>query len=342
MKQIKLFKIKIMLTIILVASLTACVGGGSSSSDSDGGGGNSGLNIQSIATIGSILNSKYNPSCIYAYGNLVYLINGDNSGTGYTFNTSTGQVASAALLPKIDLDNGDQCLPNYQQLTWINSSNPYVINVFNPDTNNTTSIDLRNTGILAAEIAKTSFNLSSSTLYANNNFQNNESFSFSWFTPPNPTTYSELNNNLYSNRSITRVLYGFNGAGGQFFQLFPANSSLNLPAAIANIQLGSGLVVQNLATITDTNSQVIPAMISAWDFTPAGKGIVITTGAVQPVLYKCPLFGSYSYQCSNSYTGTELTTKYRIMRLLGGNANQVFFLGMDLAKADIEIFSLQL
>ena len=83
-------------------------------------------------------------------------------------------------------------------------------------------------------------------------------------------------------------------------------------------------------------------MSTAWDFTPGGKGVIITTGAVQPVLYNCPLVDAYAYQCNKTYTGRELTSRYRIMRLLGGNANYVYFMGMDLTKSDIEIFSIQL
>ena len=329
---------------MLAASLTACGGGGGGSSDNNGGGGNGGLSIQSIATISPSLNSQYSPTCIYYYGYSVYLVKGDGSGTGYALNTSSSQASEVSGLPQINFANGDQCLPNYQELTWINSSNPYVVNIFNPDTKTTTAADLSNTGLLGSDISRTSFNLSgdSTTLYANNNFLNNGSFNFTRFDLPNPTTYTDVSNSLYANRSNANVLYGFSGAGGQMLQLFRADTQLNQPAAIANIQISNGLMAQNLATITDTNSQVIPAMMSVWDYTPAGKGVVVTTGALQPVLYKCPLVAAYQYQCDNSYTSTELTSRYRIMRLLGGNANQVFFMGIDLTKADIEIFSMQL
>lgn len=340
MKQLKR---NVILVSTLTVLLTACSGVGSDSFN-DGGGGDNSLNIQSIATISSSLNSDYYSNCIYYSGYSINLVKIDGSGNGYALNTSNGRVTPVSRLPSINLANGDQCLTNYQSLTWVNSANPYIVNIYNAGANTTTAVDLSNAGLLGSEILSTSFVLSGSgsTLYANNNFLNNDTFGFTSFILPNPTTYTEITNSLYANRSNTNVLYGFTGSGNQFMQLFRANTLLNQPAAIANIQISNGIMAQNLSTITDTNNQIIPAMMSIWDYTPAGKGVVVTTGALQPVLYKCPLVAANQYQCDKSYTGTELTNRYRIMRLLGGNANQVYFLGIDLVKADIEIFSLQL
>ena len=337
-------KIKQILIVSTALGLAACgSGGGGPSGDSGGGGGSNNLNIQSIATISSMFNPTYNPSCLYAYGNSVILINGDDSGSGYSLNLSSGQVSQVSGLSTVNLANGDQCLSNYQQLTWVNSSNPFTVNVFDPDKKQTRSVDLSQAGIATSDIYKTSFSLAETVLFTNNNFLNNGSFGFSSFTLPNPSSYTQLDNSLYANRDISRVLYGFYGAGSQFLQLLPTDISSNKPAGIAYVQIASGLgPVQHLSTITDTNNQLINAMSTAWDFVPGGKGVIITTGAVQPVLYNCPLVDAYAYQCNKTYTGRELTSRYRIMRLLGGNANYVYFMGMDLAKSDIEIFSIQL
>lgn len=329
------------LFLLIATSLTAC-GSGSSSGGTGGGGGDgsdTSLNVQSVVTISSTLNSTYNASCLYEYGNVVFIINADGSGSGYSLNLANGETAQVNGLPQINQANDDQCLSNYQQLTWINSSNPYIVNVYDPDRKQTVSSNLIQSGISASDIFKTSFNLSGTTLYASSLF--NGSFGFSKFFLPDPTGYAQLDNSLYINRDISNVLYGFDGAGSQFLQLLPASGSL--PAAIVSVQIGSGLnPVQSLSTITDTNNQSISAMGTAWDFTAAGNGVVVTTGAVQPVIYKCPLVAAHSYQCDKTYSGSEFVGKYRIMRLLGGNTNFVYFLGMNLTKADIEIFSMKL
>ena len=346
MKSSKLHSIKLnhLFTVILAATLTACGsgGGGGLSGGSGGGGGSTSLNIQSVGTI-SPLNTTYSPSCIYEYGNIVSIVNANGSGTGYNLNLSSGQVSQVTGLPQVNLANGDQCLSNYQQLTWINYGSPYVVNVFDPDKKQTVAVNLGQSGVSGSDIAKSSFSLATTVIFANNNFLNNGSFGFSNFVVPNPTSYTQLDNSLYANQAISNVLYGFDGAGGQFVQLFPTDLNLNQPAGLAYIQTGSGLApVQHLSPITDSNNQPISAMSTAWDFTSGGNGVILTTGSVQPVLFKCPLTGLYAYQCNKSYTGAELTSKYRIMRLLGGNANYVYFMGMDLTKSDIEIFSMQL
>ncbi len=333
-------KIKLLWVSLLSISLAACGSGSSSGGTRGDGGKDTDINIKSVAIVSSALNSKYSPSCLYEYGNDVFIINADGSGSGYSLNLANGQTALINNgLPQINLANGDRCLSSYQQLTWINSSSPYVVNVYDPDRGQTISSDLSKSGIDGASIFKTSFDLSGSTLYANSFF--NGTFGFSRFFLPDPTGYSQLDNSLYANRDISNVLYGFNGAGSQFLQLIPANGTL--PAVIAYIQTGSGLApVQNLSTITDTNNQAISAMSTAWDFTPAGNGIIVTTGAVQPVIYKCSLITTHSYQCDKNYTSNEFVGKYRIMRLLGGNDKFVYFLGINMAKANIEIFSLKL
>ena len=340
-------KSKVLKTLIalLTLSLTACNGGGGGeSSGGNGGGDNNSLNIQSVAIVSTSLNSGYNTNCLYEYGNYVYLVNGNGSGNGLSLNLGSGQVAAASGFPKINLATGDKCLSNYQLLTWYNAATPYQVNIFNPDTKLTTNANLINVGIAAASIDKSSFAISGdgTSIYTNNDFLNNGSFAFSQLSLPNPISYTTLNNSLYANRNTAQVLYGFNGTTGQWLQFFPADSTQSLPAAIAYVQLSSQGPIQHLSTITDSSNLPINAMTTAWDYTGAGNGVVVTTGAVQPVLYKCPLKATYSYICDKSYTGAELTNQYRILRLLGGNAKYVYFIGMDLSKADIEIFSLPL
>ena len=335
MQKSNVLKLSYFLTSVF---LTACGSGGGSSSGGFSSSDSSGLSIKSIATISANLSSSYNPACIYEIGNTVNLINANGSGTGLSLSLVSGQVSAVSGLPSINLANGDKCLANYQQLTWINSANPLVVNLFDPMTNTTTSANLAGAGISGSDIDKASFDVSGTSVYSNNSF--NSQFGFSKFILPDPTGYSQLDNSLYANRNITNVVYGFNGAGSQFFQLIPSRGSL--PAAIAYIQTDVGTPVQHLSPITNSSGQAISAMSSAWDFTSGGNGVIITTGLVQPVLFKCPLVSAYAYQCTQSYTGVELTTKYRIMRLLGSNASYVYFMGIDLTKSDLEIFSIKL
>ncbi len=332
MQKSNVLKLSYFLSSIL---LTACgSGGGSSESGSNDGS----LSIKSIATISPSLSSSYNPACIYEVGGSVNLVSADGSGTGLSLNLSSGQVSSVSGLPSINLANGDKCLANYQQLTWINSASPMVVKLFDPMTNKTTSANLAGAGISGSDIDKASFDISETFVYSNGSF--NSQFGFSKFILPDPSGYSQLDNSLYANRDISNVLYGFNGAGSHFLQLIPISGSL--PAAIAYIQTDAGTPVQHVSPITNSSAQAISAMSAAWDFTPGGNGVIITAGLVQPTLFKCPLVGAYAYQCTQSYTSVELTTKYRIMRLLGSNAGYVYFMGIDLTKSDLEIFSLKL
>ena len=340
-------KLNLLFATILAASLTACnSGGGGSSGGGDGtGGGGSDLNLQSVATIRG-LNGSFNPSCIYSYGTLVYLVKGDGSGTGLQLDTTTGQVTQTSGLSSINLSNGDQCLPNYQQLVWVNSGSPSVVNLFDPSQRQTVSVNLSQTGISGSDITKSGFSLAGSstnpTIYANTNFLNNGTFGFSSFSGLNPTSYTQIDNSSYLNRDISRVLYGFMGNNGAFVQLIPTDTTNNIPAGFLSVQNSSGVTFQHISTFTDSDSNPINAMSTAWDYTSAGNGVIVTTGFLQPVLYKCTLATQYELHCDKTYTSTELTTKYRIMRILGGNANTLYFMGMDLSKSDIEIFSMPL
>ena len=168
----------VMYTITILSTLTACSGAG--------GGGVSGqsagkLNIQSVITISPNLSTTYNASCLYEYGNVVYLVNGNGSGGGYKLDLSTGKVNSTSGLPQINLANGDKCLPNYGQLTWINTNNPYTINIYDPDTLKTSVANLSQAGIAGDDILHSSFNSSNSSVYANNNFLGDGSLAVSDF-----------------------------------------------------------------------------------------------------------------------------------------------------------------
>jgi hypothetical protein len=326
------------LAIISATYLTACGGSGGSSGNGGGGGGSDLLNIKSIATL-SGLNTTYSPSCIYLAGtNNVYLVNGDGSGTGYNLNTSTGAIIQASGLPQINIANGDRCLNNYQTFTWVNEANPYLVHIYNPNDNTTVTADLSQAGIIGSLVSNNvSFAYVSGTLTANSNFSGNNQIQFSQFTLPNPSSYVVLNNSQYSGY-ISSVLYGFNGDGNQWQQLAPANSGYNLPAAVIYEMPQKTYVTP----IVDSNNQAITAMSAVWDWTGAGTGIVVTSGLIQPTLYYCPLTNKPSYQCVKSYTSSDFAHKYKILRLLGGNATTIYFMGIDLTKSDVEIFSMPL
>ena len=325
----------------ITLGLTACGGGGGGSSGNSGGsggGGSGSLSITSLATLGG-LTTTYNPSCIYLAGtNNVYLVNGDGSGNGYNLNLSSGSVIQVSGLPQVNIANGDRCLNNYQTFTWVNEANPYLVHIYNPNDNTNVVADLSQSGITGSLVANNiSFSYKSGTLTANSGFNGNNQIQFSQFTLPNPTGYTVINNSQYSGY-VNSVLYGFNGDGGQLVQLAPTNLALSLPAAVIYVMPQ----LTRVTPIVDGNNQPISAMSAAWDYTSAGNGIVVTAGLVQPVLYKCPLTSVPSYQCSKTYTSSDFTSKYRIMRLLGGNANTVYFMGMDLSKSDVEIFAMPL
>jgi len=240
------------------------------------------------------------------------------------------------------LSAGDKCLANYQQLTWVNESKPLVVNMYNSSNKQTISADLTASGRSAAEILKSSFgyNPSASTVFSNLNFAGTGSLNFTKFMLDNPADYTLLDNSLYVNRDISNVLYGFNGTEGHFVQLIPTSDSL--PAGLLYVQQYSVAPIQQLSTITDVNNQAISAMSNVWDFTAAGDGVVVATGSVQPVLFKCPLKSVGSYKCDQSYTSPQLISQYRITRLLGGNSRYVYFMGLDLAAAAVKIFAIKL
>lgn len=339
--------------------LTACNGGsGSSSNQNNNGnnpnnnsGGNTSLNITALKTLGSTLSATYTPTCIYNYGGTTYVINGDGSGTGVSLNINTGAVQNQTNLPVININNGDTCLDNFGQLTWFNKSNTSIIKVIDPNNNsnsNIKTIDLSTTGISGATISTTSYSYigSNNELFANDTFLNNGDLGFSIISLNGlPTAkFNPLDNSTYI-RTGNKPVYGFNGLGSTFIQLLQADG--NLPAILTAVQgVPNSLTppIQTIQTITDKNQAAIPEMSTAWDFASTGSGDVVLTGAVQPILYNCP--GSKTVQnnftCTQTYTSSELTTKYRIMRLLGASSTTVYFMGMDLAKSEIDIFSMPL
>lgn len=334
----KSLALKPILSILIATSLVACSMGGSGGGGS-GGGGNSNLNIQTVATIGSILKSTYNSTCLYKYNNSVFLVNTDGSGTGFDISLENGHATLVSGLPKIDQSHGDACLASYRQLTWVNANNSQVVNIYDPELKQTIVADLSKSDVAGADVYRTSFSATKDNLYANSFF--NGSFGFSSFVLPDPLSYTKLDNSLYANRNIFGVVYGFDGAGSEFSQLLP--SSGKIPAALVKVKISpEGLPTQTLIPITDLNNQVIDNMISAWNFTEVGNGIIVATGGVQPALHKCILTSANSYQCDKRYSGIELTSQYRIMRLLGGNTNYVYFFGINLFKGNFEVFALKL
>jgi hypothetical protein len=158
-------------------------------------------------------------------------------------------------------------------------------------------------------------------------------------------THSQLDNSSYLRQS-NPALYGFWGLGGGFIQMYPADTINNLPAILVNVtDVGHGNPPQQIVrTITDSNYQPISEMVTAWDMAFDGQGMIVTTGTVNPVLYRCA--GTTSMQhyfiCNKAYSDTKLVTQYRIMRLLGANSTTLYFVGMDIAKGNIDIFSMSL
>lgn len=337
-------------SLLLITLLSACGSGGSGSNTNNGNTPN-GLSIQSVASITSILTPSYNQACMYSYGTNTYLVKTDGSGTGVSLNTSTGQLSQVNSLPPINSANGDTCLVNSGELTWYNQSNPLVVNVYDPFTSVTTSVDLSSTTLSVNDIPRTSFMLanSGSTLYASNNFANDGSVGVSKFnlTTSPVRTYTQLSNSQYSTFNFaTPVVFGFWGVQGSSLQMYPTDNTNNLPAMILWMLVAGGghPEQQTIQTITDTNMQPITAMSAAWDWTPAAQGVVVTAGMVQPVIYRCPASNTIAnnFTCDKTYTSSVLTTKYRIMRLLGGNSNKVYFMGMNLANSTVDIFSMDL
>lgn len=332
----------------LSSIIVACGSGGSSGNIGGGGNSTPSSGISSLASIDSMLNTQYTASCIYKYGNEVILVKGDNSGTGIGIDVTTGNITKQTGLPQINLANGDACLPNFYQLTWVNTKTPTTVNVFDPMIQNTNTIDLSQTGISGSNITSTSFDWdsTSNSLFANNTFLNDGYLGFSSFNLTSPiTTYQKLDNSGYY-RQGTPVLYGFWGLGSEFTQMYPANTTTNSPALfVIGTVVGHGNPVQQQTnTITDGNNQIIPAMASAWDVTNVGTNMLITTGAVQPILYKCTRSTSTqnNFTCSKTYTDSSLLSKYRILRLLGGTGTTLYFVGINLAKNTIDIFSMAL
>ena len=341
---------KIIVHSIIMSSLltlSACGGGGGAGSSTNGSGdGNTGaLNIKSVATLDSLLNSSYTPACIYQYGGTTYLVKNDNSGTGVGLTLNSGQTTNLSNLPKISSANGDVCMVNFGQLTWYNKSNTSIVHVFDPTTQSTQTIDLSHTGFTGSAISQTSFDLDvgNKMLYANRTFLDDGYIGFVKFDlSQNPiTTFSQLDSSSYS-RIANPVLFGFWGLGSGYIQMYqPSNT---LPAIIVSTVLQGGITQQNVLSITDGNNQAIPAMATSTDWVNTSQGIMVVTGAVQPVLYGCPRSATVAmnFSCNKTYTGSELTSSYRIVKLLGSNASQVYFMGIDLTQASMNIFALPL
>jgi len=332
---------------VSISLLTACSGGvgGTGSSSGGTGGGSSVLNIQSVATIDSVLNASYTPACSYQYGGTTFLVKNDGSGSGVGLNLGTGQVNQLANLPKISSTNGDVCMVNFGQLTWYNKSNTSVINVFDPDTKTNKTIDLSHTVFSGSDISNTSFDLDvgHNVLYANRTFLDDGYVGFvSFDLTQNPiTSFVALDNSSYFRRA-NPVLFGFWGVGSSYMQMYPTSN--NLPAIIVSTQIASGYVAQNVLSITDTNNNPISAFATATDWVNTSQGIAVITGGLQPVIYGCARSTSITmnFTCNNTYTDSELVSHYRIMKLLGSNAHQLYFMGMDLVKGNINIFSLDM
>ncbi len=337
--------------IIGALLLTSCGGGGSGSSG--GTSGNGGItpssNIQVISQISSLLGTPYSPSCIYQYGYNTILVKNDGSGTGVAINTETGTVAQLSDLPQLNALNGDNCLINFGQLTWYNEHKPHVVDIFDPSSKKTQEIDLSHTGISGSDISNTSFalDLGNNALYANKTFLNDGYAGFSRFSLIDPiiTSFTQFDNSTYLRAENSGTLYGFSGLGNAFIQMYQADAIHNLPAIIVDITLQGSYLKQYMYTITDTANKAILAMATATDIVYYGNGsIIVNTGGVSPVLYSCHRSTTVSsnYTCDKTYTNGLLTSKYRIMRLLGANANNLYFLGSDLTNATLNIFSLAL
>ncbi len=341
--------INYLLLVTTLSSLIVACGVGSSSGnsgDSSNPAHSSGIN--SLTSIDSMLNTKYTANCIYKYGNEVILVNGDGGGTGVGIDVTTGNITNQTGLPKINITNGDACLPNFYQLTWLNTKTPTTFNVFDPMIQSTNTVDLSQTGITGSSITTTSFDWdsASNSLFANNTFLNNGYFGFSSFNLTTPiATYQNLDNSTYY-RQGTHVLYGFWGLGSEFSQMYPANTTTNSPALfVIDTVVGHGNPIQQqVNTITDSNNQIIPAMVAAWDITNVGTDMLITTGEVQPLFYRCSRSTSIqnNFACSKTYTDSSLLSKYRILRLLGGTSTTLYFVGINLTKNTIDIFSMGL
>ncbi len=335
-------------TLVSVSMLASCGGGGAGSSSPNGGSSGGGtLNIQSVSSIDSLLSAKYNSMCVYSYANITTLVKVDGSGTGVALNTTTGQVTSVTGLPPINVSSGDACLPNFAQLTWYNTANPTTVKIYSPSTQQTTSVNLSQTGISGSSIQASSFmyDPSINSVYVNNNFKNDGNTGFSKFslnTLP-ITTFTNLPNTGYSRQITTPVVYGFWGIDGNLLQMYPASG--DQPALLVNItEVGGGNPEQQrVASITDTNNQAITKMSAAWDMAFTSTGIVISAGMLQPVLYSCPASPStQSFKCNKNYTTPDFTSKYRIMRLLGASSSKLYFMGMDMTKTTINVFSMDL
>lgn len=350
---------KILTLTILAAAIAGCVGGGSSgTTDNNGGGNNNGggsnnggtptATITKLKVLDSTTNTNYSPTCLYSHGGVTYIVKADGSGNGVSINVNNGTIKDETYLPKVDMKSGDVCLDNFGQLTWYNSSNTSVIKVMDPDNGsnaNVKTIDLSTTGVSGSEISNTSYSLGQGTLlFANNTFLNNGYIGFSDLSLddlPN-THFTPLDYSNYQ-RTGDKPLYGFNGVGVNFIQLLKADGE-GLPALeISVINVPGSSPIQTIRSITDTNGNAIAAMSTAWDFTNSGKSVIVVTGAVQPVIYNCPVSADpHNFQCDKSYTNSELTSKYRIMRVLGANNSILYFMGMDVANAEIDIFAMQM
>ena len=338
---------KLLVTINITGAilLTACGSGGSSGDGNTNGGGSS-LNIQSLSSISSVLGTTYSPYCIYQYGNSTTLVKSDGSGTGVGLNIATGQITQLSGLPQLNASNGDNCLINFGQLAWYNLNSTSVINIFDPNSNITQTVNLNQTGLSGSTISTTSFalDIGNNQLYANSTFLNDGYVGFSKFNLIAPiSAYIQFDNSGYR-RTSNAVLFGFMGLGNSFTQMYQADIMNNLPAIIVGAVVQGSNVQQQVLTITDAENNVISAMANAIDVIYTGTSIVVNTGAVQPVLYNCKRSTTidWNYSCNKTYTDGSLTSKYRIVRLLGANANNLYFLGIDVAHATLNIFSMSL
>jgi hypothetical protein len=338
---------KLLVTINITGTilLTAC-GSGSSSGGSNTNDGGGSLNIQSLSSISSVLGTTYSPYCIYQYGNLTTLVKSDGSGTGVGLNIVTGQITQLSGLPQLNASNGDNCLINFGQLSWYNSNSTSIINIFDPNSNITQTVNLTQTGLSGSTITTTSFalDIGNNQLYANSTFLNDGYVGFSKFNLSVPiSAYTQFDNSNY-HRTSNAVLFGFMGLGNSFTQMYQADIMNNLPAIIVGTLVQGSNVQQQVLTITDSENNLISAMTSATDVIYTGTSIIVNTGAVQPVLYNCKRSTTidWNYSCNKTYTDSLLTSKYRIVRLLGANANNLYFLGIDVSHATLNIFSMPL
>ena len=336
-------------TLASISILTSCGGGGSGSSSSGGGtSGDGSLNIQPVSTLGA-LDAKYNSMCVFSYANTdTTLVKTDGSGTGITIKTTTGQITNVTGLPQINISNGDACLPNFAQLVWYNTANPTTVNIYDPSTKQTTSADFSSTpSISGYNIQASSFmyDPTDAAIYANSNFKNDGYTGFSRFSLSTLpiTSYFNLPNTDYNRQVTTPVLYGFWGIDGNMLQMYPASGSQ--PALLVNVsEVGHGNPEQQrVLPITDANGQAISNMSATWDMAFTNTGIMVSAGMLQPILYSCQASSSpQSFKCNKSYTTPDFTAKYRIMRLLGASSSKLYFMGMDMTKATVNIFSMNL